>query len=249
MAVCNSVVPLLWMAVRDVTITGDDLSYAVVLWKYLALYAVVRGPSAPSGRPAVPRGVDGLGGRRRGHCDPAVAPAVRRGHAADSLYAPFGDTSVLTANRGSATLGLAAATADLMIFNLALAVGCWWRSGLRPGDRRPPRRAGPRDALLRPVLRVIGLVVAIVALGVVFRRADVSIILGGLGLGAALPLAPVITTRLVAFGGATGLPESWVGRLDNLRGYFWPRLLEDHNYLLGVQPSARVPSPDTLALP
>jgi len=251
MAVCNSVVPMLWMAVRHVEITGDDLSYSVVLWKFVVLYALVRATVSTDQQ-----------GRRCLAVSLAVAGVVAVVAILQSLqvlgvdtvllslYAPFGDASVLMSNRGSATLGLAAATADLMLFNLAVAVGWWWRSGLRP-------RAfvGLLALLVLGTLAsgqfsaAIGLVVALVALGVLFRRADVSLALGGLGVGAALLLAPVVTARLVAFDGATGLPESWIGRLDNLRGYFWPRLLEDHNYVLGVQPSARVPSPDSLALP
>ena len=42
MAVCNSVIPLLWMAVRREPIILDDILYALVLWKLLGLYAIVR---------------------------------------------------------------------------------------------------------------------------------------------------------------------------------------------------------------
>ncbi|MDD7942001.1 hypothetical protein PHK61_26650 [Actinomycetospora lutea] len=251
MAVANSVVPLLWMAIRHVTITGDDLSYAVVLWKLVLLYVVVRSVVRTDREGvrclAISLGVAGL------VAVIAILQSLQLFGVDDlvaSIFAPFGDTSVVTASRGSATLGLAAATADLMIFNLALAAGWWARHGMRPR-----LLAGLLALLALGTLSsgqfsaAIGLVVALVAVGVAFRRADVSLALAGLGLGAALALAPVVATRLVAFDGATGLPESWVGRLDNLRGYFWPRLLEDHNYVLGVQPSARVPSPDTLALP
>ena len=42
MAICSSVVPLLWMTLRQVPITKDDVLYALVLWKYLGLYAIIR---------------------------------------------------------------------------------------------------------------------------------------------------------------------------------------------------------------
>ena len=251
MAVANSVIPLLWMALRHQPITADDLSYAAVLWKFIGLYAVVRYSVRTEGQAVRTLWV--------GMSVGAVVAVVAILQSLQlfgidtllvTLYAPFGDTSVLAASRGSATLGLAAATGDLMIFNLALAAGFWRRYGFRP-------------LVLAPLIvlfvagivssgqfsTMIGLLVAIVALGVVFRRADIPIALGVAALGAGVALAPVVATRLLGFQGASGLPDSWVGRLDNLRGYFWPRLLEGNNFLLGVQPSARVPSPDTLALP
>jgi hypothetical protein len=251
MAVCNSVVPLLWMAVRHQPISADDLSYAAVLWKFLGLYAVVRYAVRTERHAMRTLWVGMIAGGVV-----AVVAILQSVHLfgidtlLDTLYAPFGDTSVLSASRGSATLGLAAATGDLMIFNLALAAGFWRRYGFRPWILAPLALLFVAGIVSSGQFStVIGLVVAIVALGVVFRRADIPIVIGVVGLGAAAALAPVVATRLIGFQGASGLPESWVGRLDNLQGYFWPRLLENGNFLLGVQPSARVPSPDTLALP
>ncbi len=42
LAVCSSVAPLWWMTVQQQPITNDDLLYALVLWKYLGLYALIR---------------------------------------------------------------------------------------------------------------------------------------------------------------------------------------------------------------
>lgn len=250
MAVANSVVPLTWMALRDVPISADDLTYAAVLWKFLLLYAVVR------------YGVrTDLQARRCLQLAIAAACLVSVIAILQSLqlfgvtaildrwYSPFGDSTLVLNSRGTATLGLAAATADLLIFNLALVVGLWQR--------------GARRALVVPVAALLvagtiasgqfsaflGLGVAVVALAVLLRRPAILIGLGLVGAAASAALAPVIATRLAGFQGASGLPESWIGRLNNLRNYFWPRLFSDHNYLLGVQPSARVPSPSNLALP
>jgi hypothetical protein len=251
MAVSNSVVPLLAMALRGAPISDDDISYAMVLWKYLALYAVIRvsvrteaealrcvwtsiAASAAVAVIAVMQSLDLLGVE-------AVLTA---------WYAPFGDSTLVSNNRGSATLGLAAATADLMIFNLGLVAGLW-----RNESARRWLLAGVAALLVAGTLAsgqfsaAIGLVVAIVVIGLVFRRSDVPIALVLVTAAAAWPLRLVIATRLSGFDKASGLPESWVGRLNNLQNYFWPRLFSDYNYLLGVQPSARVPSPQSLALP
>jgi hypothetical protein len=42
MAVANSILPIVWMLVRGRVVEADDISYALVLWKYLAVYAVIR---------------------------------------------------------------------------------------------------------------------------------------------------------------------------------------------------------------
>lgn len=251
MAVANSVVPLARMAVQQVPITADDVSYAAVLWKFLLLYAVVRyavrtaaqarrcllvalGATAAVAVVAILQSLHLLG-----------VPALL-----DAYYAPFGDSSLLDINRGTATLGLAVATGDLMIFSLALAVGLHRHGGLSTAA------VAPLAALLvagtiasGQFSTVIGLAVALVALAVVLRRTGPLLALGAAGVVAAVPLAPVIARRLAGFDRPSGLPESWEGRLANLRTHFWPTLFSDHNYLLGVRPAARVPSPERLALP
>ena len=251
MAVSNSVVPLLAMALRGTPISSDDLSYALVLWKYLALYGVIRVSIRTEAET-----------RRCLWTSIAAAGVVAVLAVAQSLellgvedflatwYAPFGDSSIVSSNRGTATLGLAAATADLMIFNLGLVAGFWrirgahrWLlSGLAALMVAGTLACGQFSSTL-------GLVVAIVAIGMVFRRSDVPVALVLLAVAAAWPLRLVIAKRLSGFDQASGLPESWVGRLNNLQNYFWPRLFSDYNFLLGVQPSARVPSPQSLALP
>jgi hypothetical protein len=251
MAVSNSVVPLLAMALRGAPISGDDISYAMVLWKYLALYGVIRVSvrTEAEARRCVWTSIAASG----------VVAVIAVIQSLDLLgveaflavwYAPFGDSTIVSSNRGSATLGLAAATADLMIFNLGLVAGLW-----RSQSARRWLLAGLAALLVAGTLAsgqfsaALGLVVAIVTIGLVFRRSDVPIALVLVTVAAAWPLRLVIANRLSGFDRASGLPESWVGRLNNLQNYFWPRLFSDYNYLLGVQPSARVPSPQSLALP
>jgi hypothetical protein len=251
MAVSNSALPMLAMALRGTPISADDISYALVLWKYLALYAVIR-VSIRTESEAL----------RCLWTSIAASVVVAIIAILQSLslfgvegflavwYAPFGDSTIVSSNRGSATLGLAAATADLMLFNLGLVAGVW-----RNQSGRRWLLAGIAALLIAGTLAsgqfsaALGLGVAIIAIGVVFGRSDVPVALLLVTAAAAWPLRLVIANRLSGFDKASGLPESWVGRLNNLENYFWPRLFSDYNYLLGVQVSARVPSPQSLALP
>ena len=148
MAVTNSVIPLLWMMVRAEPISKDDLLYSLVLWKLLGLYAIVRF-SVTTDRQV----------RRCLRLSVAAACIVAALAILQSLgkfgVAGFlahyysttnnGQTSALQSTRGSSTLGLPAATADLMIFNLAIVVGLWTRYRRHrpgPGGRRAAVRHG-----------------------------------------------------------------------------------------------------------
>ena len=242
LAVCSSVVPLWWMTVRQEPITGDDLLYALVLWKYLGIYALMRmsvstdrqirrclwisvGAACPVAVLAILQSL-GLFG----------VPRILA-----TYYAPFGYTSAF-AVRGSSTLGLPAATADLMIYNLAIVSGLWMRS------RRHRAVLAPTAALLvlaalsaGEFSSAIGLVVAVVCIAVVTNSAQLLRIFLPAGLIASQVLQPVFAARISGFQSVTGLPVSWIGRLQNLQSYFWPQLFSGWNFLLGVRLSARIP--------
>ena len=241
LAICSSVLPLWWMSVRQQPITNDDLLYALVLWKYLGLYALIR-MSVSTDRQV----------RRCLWISVAAASIVAVLAILQSLglfgvprilatyYAPFGYTNAFAA-RGSSTLGLPAATADLMLYNLAIVSGFWMRF--------PGRRAvlAPIAALLvlaalsaGEFSSAIGLVVAVVSIGVVTNSARLLRIFLPAGLIASQVLQPVFAIRLNGFQSLTGLPVSWTGRLHNLQTYFWPQLVSSWNLLLGVRPAARI---------
>ena len=241
LAVCSSVVPLWWMTVRQEAITADDLSYAFVLWKYLGLYALIRF-SVSTERQILRCLLIAVGAA----CIVAVLAILEsRGlFGVPRILATYYSETAYNAypGRGSSTLGLPAATADLLLYNLAIVGGLWMRS------RRHRALLAPIAALL--VLAVlsaaefssaIGLVVAIVGIAVVTNSARLLGIFVPAGLIASLVLQPVIAARVSGFQSATGLPVSWTGRLHNLQGYFWPRLFSDWNFLLGVRAAARVP--------
>ncbi len=242
MAVAGSLLPLLRMAVRQEAIGQDDVLYALVLWKYLGLYVLIRA-SVSTDRHV--RACLWLS---------VAASAVVAGlailqslglfgvpHLLATYYAPFGYTDAFAA-RGSSTLGLPAATADLAVINLAIVAGLWTRF----------RRYRPALAVATVVLvmgalsagefsSAIGLLAGVFCIAIVIQQPRLLWAVGPAALVAGYALWPVISRRLSGFESASGLPVSWTGRLANLQTYFWPRLFSGGNFLLGVRPAARIP--------
>lgn len=242
MAVASSVLPLAWMAVRQRPIATDDLLYALVLWKLGAVYLIVRasirtveevrrclylsiGVAVLVGTIAILQALDLLHVR-----------ALLAGY-----FLPNGNVGALANPRGGSTLALPAAVADLMICNLALVVGLI--------ARRARHTLILTGACLCMVLGAVsagefssalGLVIAACLLAYVIRRPRLLLLALPLVAIVAVVAWPVISTRLSGFQGTSGIPVSWVGRLRNLNSYFWPQLLDQANFVLGVRPSARV---------
>jgi hypothetical protein len=247
LAIFSSVVPLTWMTLRRQPITADDLLYALVLWKYLGLYVLIRMSVSTDAQI-----------RRCLWISVGVACVVAVLAILQSLqlfgvprllatyFVPFGYNGATDtfAARGSSTLGLPAATADLMLYNLAIVSGLWLRS-----RRRGPLLASIAGLLILGALSAgefssaIGLVAALVCIAAVTNSTQVLKFLVPMGLIGSLVLQPVLAAPLSGFQSVTGLPDSWTGRLQNLQSYFWPQLFSGWNFLLGVRPSARVPVP------
>ena len=242
LAVFSSVVPLWWMAIRQETIIGDDLSYAVVLWKYLALYALIR--LSVSNDRQIGRCLWISVGAA---CIVSVLAILQSlglfgvSQILNTYYAAYGYTEAWN-NRGSSTLGLPAATADILIYNLAIVSGLWMRS-----RHHRALLVSAAAVLFLGTLSAgefssaIGLAVAVVSIALVTNSAWLPKIFIPAGLIASFVLQPVFAARFSGFQSATGLPVSWTGRLHNLEGYFWPRLFSDWNFVLGVRAAARVP--------
>jgi hypothetical protein len=244
LAVTNSVVPLTTMAARGRPITADDVLYSLVLWKLLGVYWIVRAAVRTSQQvrrcllvSLAAASVVAVVGVLQGHDLLGVRDVLA------TYYAESGTgEAIVTSPRGGSTLGLPAATADLMILNLSVLTALWVR------ERRHPVLCATLGALL--VFATLGAGEFSSALGLVVCVALLAWVTGwyrlvsGFGLaaaGGALALWPVIATRLEDFSGASGVPVSWVGRWHNLTTYFWPELFSHGNLLLGVRPSARVP--------
>ncbi len=242
MAVASSILPLMWMAARGKDITQDDVLHSLVLWKYYGIYLIVRFSIRAE--------------KHVGRClylSMAVAGVVAVIAILQSLklfgvpqmlatyYSPFGMEGVLQINRGSATLALAAAVADLMTFNLAIAAGWLART-----SRHRTLLFGACVLFVLGTLAsgqisgAIALVVGAVAIGVITQRLRPLLAFVPSVLLAGVLLRPVIERRLSGFETPTGLPPSWEGRIYNLTTYFWPELFSRFNFLLGVRPSARV---------
>jgi murein biosynthesis integral membrane protein MurJ len=244
LAVFSSIVPLLMMLARRREISADDLQYAIVLWKYLAVYLIVR--FSISTEKQAYRCVALSMAAACIVCVIGILQALDLfgvPNLLGLLYAPFGVERTLAIGRGSSTLALAAAVADLAILNLALAVGLLLR-----GAKHRLLLGGVVVICLFGTLgagefsTIIGLLVAMATLIIVSRAGRLVGYAVPLLILGAIVMWPVIQTRLMGFQSASGLPDSWIVRLRNLNTYFWPELGAHGNWLLGVRPSARVPA-------
>jgi len=241
MAVSNSIVPLLWMTIRQESISQDDLLYSLVMWKLLGIYAIVRFAVSTD-----------LQVRRCLWLSVTAASIVALVAILQSLSL-FGVPRLLAeffggptgfgpaGGRGGSLLGLPAATADLMVFNLAIVAGLWTRY----------RRHGLALAIAALLMLfgalsagefagAIGLVVGVICIAIVSGSPRMLAWFVPAAAVGGYVLWPVLSIRLGGFQSASGLPQSWLGRLNNLETYFWPRLFSDWNFLLGVEPSARL---------
>ena len=77
LAVTSSIVPLAWLALRGVQIEGDDILYALMIWKYYAVFLIFRSAirSPAQARICLWLAMTAAA-TRRGHRDPAVARAL-----------------------------------------------------------------------------------------------------------------------------------------------------------------------------
>jgi hypothetical protein len=233
------------MVIRGQNVTQDDVLYALTIWKFYGVYIIARF-SIRTEREVrrclwislfAGAAVAGIAILQSLH-----APGITR--FLSTYYAPYGNTRAIVNSRGGSTLSLPIAVADLLSFDLAIAVGFMVRE-------RTNRLVlmGVSALFLAGVLSsgefsgVLGLVLAAIVMAFVTRRVKPFLSFIPAALGAAILLRPVIERRLSGFQSASGLPTSWAGRINNLTTYFWPQLFSGLHFLLGIRPSARVATP------
>jgi hypothetical protein len=244
LAVTSSVVPLIVMVVRQRPIVQDDVLYALQIWKYYAVFLIVRMSITTT-----------LQVRRCLWLTLAAAAVVALVAIAQVAGAPgigsitrhFEPESVNSPQleRGTSTLASSIAVGDVMVFSLAIAAGL-----LLQGDRRRLRLAALGLLFVFGTVAtgqfsaIIAIVVGVLAFGWLTGRLSRAILafvpVGGV---AALLLRPVIEARLSGFHGGSTLPASWQVRLDNVTTHFWPVLQQGYNWVTGVRPLARIDGP------
>jgi len=244
MAVCNSVIPLLWMTVRREAISQDDILYALVMWKLLGIYIIIR--AAVSTDRQVQRclwllvsvvSLVALIGILQSLGLFGVPGFLVKNFEAASQSGPPG-------GRGGSTLGLPGATADLAVFGLATVTGLWMRYRrhrliLAAGAALMVAGALASGEFAGAIALVVGVICIVIVTGsprLLGYFSPVAVI-------GAFILSPVIGKRLSGFSTTYGMPQSWVVRLQNLETYFWPKLFSDWNFILGVRPAARIAVP------
>jgi len=242
LCVTSSVVPLAMMAVRQRQISSDDILYSIVMWKLFAEYIIVR--TAISTREQAMRCLVLLLAATAIVSFVGILQAVGVGHVSallDQYTSSGGQAPTEGSNRGASLLGLPAASADLAILSFGVAIAM-----LARGYSRRLLLGGLAVLYVLGVVAaaefatVIGLVVALAALIILTKSARLAAYAVPVALVVGVLLWPIISIRLEGFHSATGLPQSWVVRLINLRTYFWPVLFSGNNWILGVRPAARV---------
>lgn len=234
----GAALPLLWMVARGKGISSQDAQSASVVVKYYLLFLLFRMAVRTEHQ------------ARRCLWAALAAGVVVALLAVLQSLGLFGVPALLATywapgdagpvpGRGSSTIGNPHGAADLLVFNLAIALGLALTGRKGSYSKGPLALAGVflLGALgSGQVSAVIALLVALLAVGWVLGQLP-RIAVGGLLAAplALLALAPVVAARLNSVDESTGLPSSWSARLDNLSAYFWPQLFEGYQWLLGVQ--------------
>ncbi len=247
LALAASAIPMLWMTARGRPVTLEDILHALALWKYYGAFLLFRASVRTAAQVHVCLWLSMAAAALV-----AVAGILQvlqlfgAPQLLSVLHAPLDNPGVVERLRASSTIGSSLAVADVMTFNLAIALGL-----LARGSRHRVVLASVSGLFVFGVLAagqfsgVIALVIGLGAVGLVMGRLGRTALYAVPSLAtAAMVLQPVVQGRLSGFESRGGVPPSWLGRLDNLRTFFWPELFSDFNWILGVRTSSRVAAPE-----
>ncbi|MCW2771151.1 MAG: hypothetical protein JWR27_2584 [Aeromicrobium sp.] len=243
-ALAASLIPIVFMILRGRPVELDDWTYAVVMWKFLLLYAVVRFTVRSEREVAIALWVSVVVGVVVGLIGLMQSLDLFGVRALlEPLYAPFGYSDVVLSTRAGSTVGLPAATADLMVLNLVIVLGLLSRTPALIWCLAPAALVLVVSVFSAAEFSsVLGLMLAIVCVAVLLRRLDLlrwSLL--GLPVAVAALWPTTIAPRIADFSSLHGMPTSWLVRYYNLATYFWPQIIDGSNFLVGVRPAARVP--------
>lgn len=251
-AFLSSIFSLGSMYVRGQHITSDDLTYALTVWKLLAVYALFRfAIRSPRQATLAVRYLLASG---------LVVAAIGIGQSigmqaiTSRLTAFSSDLDPLSSvsnSRASSTIGAAIPFAD---FVAILAVLSWMASTRATDIQRIALRSMTFVFALACLASgqasgALAFFIALTVVGWATQQLWRSWLLAGLIAASALMfLSPVIGARSAQIDPDSGLPDAWTGsngRLANLTAYVLPRLTEGMNWLFGVRTSARIPAPES----
>jgi lipopolysaccharide/colanic/teichoic acid biosynthesis glycosyltransferase len=244
MAVASSVLPLLWLLARGEPLTQEQLLATLPLWKYYVLFLVIRAAVRSPRQARIALAVALVA------ASVVAAIAILQSlrllgvpNLLAILWAP--DVDSVSAGRGSSTLASSIAVGPFLALGVALA-SAWFLA------RLPLHRL----ALVAGILLGMGALASGQVSGVLALAVSVAVVAVVSGHGhrvvrLALPAAllglialwPVVAQRMATVS-ASGVPLSWLGRLDNLTTFYLPRL-GDFNFILGVQPNHILQAPES----
>lgn len=242
MAVCSSIVPLIWRIGRGYRPTSDDLLFSTTLWKYFLVFAMFRLVITTPNQ--VLRCLHAMIAVGVVVASIAILQSTGLAGVPELIARIYNEPiGAVDNNRGSATLGTSHGVADIMAFDLALAVGMLVKG---VGHPRLLRCAivlfGFACLASGQFSAILAVVVAVVALGLLTGRLwpmiRVAVPMAIVAVGA---LQPVVQARLASTNDS-GVPSSWDARIFNLTNYFWPELFSGLNWVLGVRPAGRLAS-------
>jgi hypothetical protein len=250
LATASSILPMMLRNGRGLSVTTDDVLYATVLWKYLLLFWAFRYSVTTPSQVAACLWLSMFSA--------AVVAVVgilqvKNLFGVPELLAtyydqPFSGWSGTITERATSTIAFSFGVADVMVMNFAIAIALL--QGRRTGRAILIAAAGlfvSGCIAAGQFSGFIGLGIALLAIGVITRRAlRILTLAAPVVVIVSIGFWPVIENRLAGFDTPTGLPQSWETRWDNLQQFFFPVLFSGLNWLGGVQPAPRLPAPPGL---